>query len=363
MATLEEKARSMIMLCLYMTMSLTNKLLLKQHLFSLHMQEGQSLCEHLDQLNIILLELCNIDVEVEDEDAALFLLASMALSYENFVQSFIIGKDSVSLEEVRSSLHTRELRHKASGGGANIQVVGLVANGSKGHEKSGKKKNSKKSVSKGPKPDDVCNYCTDKGHWKFDCSSKKRPENETGTVAVAEDVGTNFEEDLALVVDEQTHHSDVWVLDSRVSYHICPRREWFTTNDQVDGGNISMDNSVVARRLGHAQLRYGHMTGFSFRGEGGVPYICKGDNVILKGVKWGTLYFLQGSTLSNSADVASFEVHKDNLTKLWNMRLGHMGERGMQILSKGDFLGGHKVTSLGFYEHYVFWEASSQQVT
>ena len=79
MEILEEKAHSTIMLCLsddiitevaeqdtaaglwlqleslYMTKSLTNKLLLKQRLFSLRMQEGTSLRDHLDKLNTILL--------------------------------------------------------------------------------------------------------------------------------------------------------------------------------------------------------------------------------------------------------------------------------------------------------------------
>ena len=42
------------------------------------------------------------------------------------------------------------------------------------------------------------------------------------------------------------------------------------------------------------------------------------------------------------------------MTRLWHMRLGHMSERGMQILSKADLLGGHKVTDLDFCEHCVF---------
>jgi hypothetical protein len=91
-ASLEEKAHSTIMLCLadeiitevsdqetaaklwlkleslYMTKSLTNKLLLKQRLFGLRMQEGMQLREHLEQLNTLLLELRNIDVKIEDED-------------------------------------------------------------------------------------------------------------------------------------------------------------------------------------------------------------------------------------------------------------------------------------------------------
>ena len=109
LAMLEEKAHSSILLCLadeviievadeetigglwlkleslYMTKSLTNKLLLKQRLFALRMKEGTSLKDHLDQLNTLLMELRNMDVKIEDEDAALLLLVSLPLSYENFV--------------------------------------------------------------------------------------------------------------------------------------------------------------------------------------------------------------------------------------------------------------------------------------
>jgi hypothetical protein len=93
------------------------------------MQEGTQLREHLEQSNTLLLELRNIDVKIEDEDAALILLVSLPLSYENFVQSFIVGRDSVTLEEVRSSLHSRELRHSASSTGSENQASGLFTSG------------------------------------------------------------------------------------------------------------------------------------------------------------------------------------------------------------------------------------------
>ena len=58
------------------------------------------LSDPLDQLNTILLDLHNIEVKIKDEDAALILLVSLPPSYENFMQSFIVRKDIVSLEEL-----------------------------------------------------------------------------------------------------------------------------------------------------------------------------------------------------------------------------------------------------------------------
>ena len=62
---------------LYMMKSLTKKLLLKQCLFALRMQEGTQLQDHLDSLNSIMLDLRNINAKVEDEDATLILLVSL----------------------------------------------------------------------------------------------------------------------------------------------------------------------------------------------------------------------------------------------------------------------------------------------
>ena len=55
---------------LYTTKSLTNKLLLKQRLFSLRKQLGTPLWEYLEKLNFILLDLRNLDVKIDDEDVA-----------------------------------------------------------------------------------------------------------------------------------------------------------------------------------------------------------------------------------------------------------------------------------------------------
>nr|GEZ06787.1 retrovirus-related Pol polyprotein from transposon TNT 1-94 [Tanacetum cinerariifolium] len=78
---------------IHMRKSLTNKLLLKQRLFSLRMKEGSLLKENLDALNSILMDLQNVQVKIKDEDAALVLLVSLPPSFESFVSSFVFETD------------------------------------------------------------------------------------------------------------------------------------------------------------------------------------------------------------------------------------------------------------------------------
>ncbi|KAL5147183.1 Retrovirus-related Pol polyprotein from transposon TNT 1-94 [Glycine soja] len=112
----------------------------------------------------------DIDVKIEDEDVAMILLASLPPSYESFVNSLSVGKEYVTMEEVKSSLYSRELRSKASGNFEESNGFGLVVSNSI--------KNIKKKVFKGKKkthvnPKDICNYCKEPGHWKKDCPKKK----------------------------------------------------------------------------------------------------------------------------------------------------------------------------------------------
>ncbi|KAG6399999.1 hypothetical protein SASPL_141487 [Salvia splendens] len=233
-------------------------------------------------------------------------------------------------------------------------------------------------------------YCKESGHWKYYCPKKKKKYGKkgdaNGSTTVAEADDPNFEVSLALVADDQPH---VWIFDLGASYHLCPHREYFTTYEQIDGGNITMANSDVCKVVGTGAIRkrthdgvfctlndvrhVPQMTknlislstfdskGFNFKGEGGVMHIMKGLKVVLTALKHGTLYILKGSIVTGSADTASSEIQAESMTKLWHMRLGHMGKRGMQILSKRDFLSGNKVKNLDFYEHCVFGKLHRNQ--
>nr|KYP69065.1 Retrovirus-related Pol polyprotein from transposon TNT 1-94 [Cajanus cajan] len=207
---------------LYMTKSICNKLLLKRRLFGLHMKESTPLKEHLDEFNSILMELRDIDVKIEDEDSAMILLASLPPSYESFVNSLSVGKDFITLEEVKSSLHLRDLRHKASASIEEPNGIGLVVTNLSKNSKKKKDKGKKKSKGNHINPKDICNYCKEPGHWKNDYPKKKI---QKPIVATVQDSTTSSENELVLsIVDNHQQSADKWVLDSGCSYHMCPNR-------------------------------------------------------------------------------------------------------------------------------------------
>ncbi len=124
-----------------MTKSLTNKLYLKQRLYTLRMREGMSLKTHLDEFNKIIMDLKNIDVKVDDEDQALIMLCSLPSSYEHFVTTLLYGKDSISMEDVKASLHSRELRKRVSREEGDSQAEGSVARGRTNEKGSSEREN------------------------------------------------------------------------------------------------------------------------------------------------------------------------------------------------------------------------------
>ncbi|XP_057248137.1 uncharacterized mitochondrial protein AtMg00300-like [Beta vulgaris subsp. vulgaris] len=110
-----------------------------------------------------------------------------------------------------------------------------------------------------------------------------------------------------------------------------------------------MANSVVCKivGIGPIKIRTHDGTFCTLNNVRHVPQMTK--NLIL-------LRLLDSKgLLSGSPVVASSElIQKEDMTKLWHMRLRHMSERGMRILSKAYLLGGHKVTNLEFCQHCVF---------
>ena len=83
--------------------------------------------------------------------------------------------------------------------------------------------------------------------------------------------------------------------------------------------------------------------GYSYSSKGGIMKITKGALKVMKGQKINTLYRLIGNRVAVTDD-----------TKLWHMRLGHIGERGMLELHKRNLLKRVKTCKLDFCKYCVY---------
>ena len=97
---------------IYMTKSLANRLHIKKRMFTLNMVEGSSLNDHIDEFNKVCDTLETIDEGLSDESKALLLLSSLPPSYSNFMDALMYGRQTLSLDEVKAALNTRELQEK-----------------------------------------------------------------------------------------------------------------------------------------------------------------------------------------------------------------------------------------------------------
>ncbi|GKC46082.1 retrovirus-related pol polyprotein from transposon TNT 1-94 [Tanacetum coccineum] len=275
------------------------------------MKEGSTLKDHLDALNSILMDLKDVEVKIDDEDAAFILLVLLPHSFENFVNSFIVGKETNTLEDVRSSLHSRELRHQLP------IMIGVDIKHKKAKE-------------------------------KFNCPKLKE---RCQIVAVAKD-DSGSECDVVLLVLDYKGRPLAWIVDFACSYHMSPNRDWFVTNEEFDGGYVFMGNDSPCKVVGIGTIRIKMHDGVV--SENDVLRVLKGALVVMKATKGtSSLYTLQGETIVGSASVSYLKKSTLDMTMLWHMHLGHVSEKCMVILNKLGLLDNHKVASLEFYR--CFW--------
>ncbi|KAF6147308.1 hypothetical protein GIB67_009791 [Kingdonia uniflora] len=193
---------------LYQTKSLSNRLYLKERHHTLKMNEGTSVCDHLGSLNEIVSELESIGVKVEDEAKALQLIWFVPTSFKHLQPSLIYGKETLSFEEVTSTLLSEERRLKGSKSfGENSAMV-----------VSGKK--SFNRFRKG-----TCWSCGQSGHYRLDCkvgkgngaSSARGSESDINKLATV--TSNDGDEELLVVAANGSRHYRGWVFDSGTTTH------------------------------------------------------------------------------------------------------------------------------------------------
>ncbi|KAG6434403.1 hypothetical protein SASPL_106035 [Salvia splendens] len=153
---------------------------------------------------------------------------------------------------------------------------------------------------------------------------------------------------------------------------MCPIREWFFDFEELNGGLVYMGNDNPCKTAGIGSIKLRNQDGstrilkdvryvpqlkknlFSLGAleskglvvmmRDGILKATSGALLMLKGVRKNNLYYYQGSTVVGIVATATSSNKKDaEATKLWHLRLGHAGERSLQILAKQGLLKVEKV--------------------
>ena len=89
-----------------------NKLFRRKKLYSLKMEEGGSIIEHLNVFNLLVVQLASSGVKIEEEDQCMTLLCSLLDSWDHLMMALGSTLVTFRMDEVVSSLLSKEMRRK-----------------------------------------------------------------------------------------------------------------------------------------------------------------------------------------------------------------------------------------------------------
>ena len=100
--------------------------------------------------------------------------------------------------------------------------------------------------------------------------------------------------------------------------------------------------------------------GLTHKVERGIMNVMKGSIVVMKTERKNGLFKLLGDTcIHGNGDesivmaIKSDTTSNKDKTKLWHSRLGHMGEKGLHILSKLGLFGDDQISKIDQCESYI----------
>ena len=364
----------------YRGKSIGNKLLLKEQLFGLRMEEGDDLNDHICKFQNCIANLEKVGAKMDDEDTAVMLLHSLPPSFKHF-KTTMIFKESITLSKVCENLESyiRLEREEDSSQARGLYVRGKERGRSRNRGGGFQGRARSKSKGKGKEKKDGCFICGSPDHWKRNCKQwKEKKAQMSGESSQSANVviGYNDEDGELLAISTSSGAPRHWTLDTACTFHMCAHRDWFNTYKERNTGSVLMGNDSPSRIMGIGTVRIrmhdgivrtlGNVrhipglsrnlislstmdrAGFWHKGQNGVLKVGKGQMVYMKGaIQPDNMYKLTGSTVEGGAAVCT----EEDKTELWHRRLGHMSQRGLQELHKKEQLDGVMSAALEFCKY------------
>ncbi|KAK9674093.1 hypothetical protein RND81_12G210800 [Saponaria officinalis] len=174
------------------------------------------------------------------------LLASLPKKYNTVITSLLVEKTTLALDEIVVVLLESEKLMKQGSGSSSNNGGALVV------DYRGKKKGSWKKYN----PNIKCFYYGELGHIQTMCPKAKKDLKELkktrgiGVLAMAE-----VDDGELLMVHGEKEPEKSWVLDSGTSYHICRRRDWFSSYEECEGKMVTLSNGDKANIEGMGEVK------------------------------------------------------------------------------------------------------------
>nr|GEY05474.1 retrovirus-related Pol polyprotein from transposon TNT 1-94 [Tanacetum cinerariifolium] len=257
---------------------------------------------HIDEFNKLILDLANIDIEIEDEHQALMLLTLFLSSYENFVETLLYGRETLTMGDVLATLNSRELKKRTKGTKEEtcdrLYVRERSDRSSKAHSD---RSLGFKLIGGTSKLN--CFICNSDGHLKRDCPMKKssgfvkKGKRDRDSDFSDNEGNAYFREALVVVGnDEMTE----LVIDSGRSYHMTHMRDFLYDFKVIDGGSFQLGDNRTC-------IVKGTWKGTQWNREDEVFQVTNDDPVVAQ--RWLEDKQLKGKT--NTACLGIFELTGD----------------------------------------------------
>jgi transposase InsO family protein len=365
---------------LYERKTAQNKAFVIRRLVNLKYKDGHSVTEHLSNFQGLLNDLSTMKLALDDEVQALLLLSSLPDSWETLVVSLSNSAPSgvITMSMVKDSMFNEEARRKEQGISSQSEALVTEKRGRSKSRKPRKYDSRDKSKGKSCSRSDIkCFFCGKLGHMKRECrkfkkeqlkekGEEQKEEKDTAAVALDGDVVIAFDEAYANITCDESR----WVVDTAASFHITPHRDFFSSYTNGHFGWVRMGNEAKCKIVGMGdiqletdigcklvlkdvrhvpEMRFNLISIWKLDDEGYHNYLgggqwklSKGSLSLAKGKKISSLYKTDARLVKGDAVV----VENENSTELWHKRLGHMSEKGLQILAKEQLLPNNKGMSL-----------------
>ena len=329
------------------TKSLSNILFLRRKFFTIKMQEGDVMLDHINKVKSLADQLMCLDVPLKDEDIVMTLLDSLPPTYEHLITAL----ETRPMKELTLEFITARLMH---------EVAKRKEKESQGDDSAMVSRQGKGGNNKNRREERVCFKCGKSGHIARNCWSSKDVANNTRY--------DDAHDDFAFVVTHGASRSDVskWIVDSGATQHMTPNRHAFDTYESISSRNVFLGDNGMVEALGKgSMLVESHVKGkvkkiriydvlhvpklhanllsvgkliarglkVHFNKSGCIVCTQEGQMLAMASLE-ANLYQMELKVVKGAemSTLAHTSAKEDNTLELWHKRLGHLNVKSVNTL-------------------------------